>query len=206
MFSISPGYEKTEDNEIRELIAEKTGVKVVEIWETGQYTRNVIDGLLDSGTLTDYLYVSGRLDEFYEQGLLVAWDEYIDKYSNIKNLYTDEEWNLLRQSDGHIYSINIAGGPVWTEAVIEGQDITNKAGFAVTTSCKDPDIAFKFINDILSEEIIDLRFWGIEGVDYLVSVDGSYYRSPEMTDNWNDEDYGIKHVCQYILMPGAVTN
>ncbi|MCR4768281.1 MAG: hypothetical protein K5875_10020 [Saccharofermentans sp.] len=73
----------------------------------------------------------------------------------------------------------------------------------MTTGCKDPDTAFRFINDILSEDILELRFWGIEGVDYLVNVDGSYYRTREMNYNWNDKDYGIKHVCSYTLMPGA---
>jgi hypothetical protein len=203
MFSTELGKEKADDNEIRELIAVKTGVKVSEIWMTGQYIRPVIDGLLDSEKLTDYIYLNERLDEFYERGLLVAWDKYIEEYPNIKNLYTEEEWDMLRQADGHIYSVNIPGGNVYTDALIEGRELTYKAGFAVTTSCKDPDIAFRFINDILSAEIMELRFWGIEGVDFIVNVDGAYYRDREMTDNWNNEDYGVKHICQYSLMPGA---
>lgn len=205
MYAMELGKEKNDDNEIRELIAEKTGVKVSEIWMTGQTIRPVIDGLLDSEKLTDFIYVNERLDEFYEQGLLVAWDDYIEEYPNIKNLYTKEEWDMLRQADGHIYSVNIPDGSVCTDARIEGSEITNKAGFAVTTSCKDPDIAFRFINDILSDEIMELRFWGIEGVDYKVNVDGSYYRDREMTDNWNDDDYLINHVCQYSSMPRART-
>ena len=203
MFSTELGKEKADDNEIRELIALKTGVKVSEIWMTGQYIRPVIDGLLDSEKLTDYIYLNERLDEFYERGLLVAWDEYIEEYPNINNLYTEEEWDMLRQADGHIYSVNIPGGNVCTNALLEGRELTYKAGFAVTTSCKDPDIAFRFINDILSEEIMELRFQGIEGVDFKVNVDGSYYRDREMTNNWNNEDYGVKHICQYSLMPGA---
>ncbi len=203
MFATELGNEKADDNVIRNLIAEKTGVKVSEIWMTGQYFRNVIDGLLESEKLTDYIYVNERLDEFYEHGLLVAWDEYIEKYPNIKNLYTEEEWDMLRQADGHIYSVNIPGGTVYEDALIEGSELTNKAGFAVTTCCKDPDIAFKFINDILSEEIMDLRFWGIEGVDYNVNPDGSYYRDRDMTDNWNNKDYEVMHICQYGSMPRA---
>ena len=204
MFSTVPGgHEKEEDNEIREIIAGKTGVQVLEVWLEGQNCRNVIDSLLENNNITDYLYVNERLDEFYEHGMLVAWDDYIEKYPNIRNLYTEEEWDLLRQADGHIYSVNIPGGPAWPEDIMEGRVVTNKAGFAVTTCCKDPDTAFRFINDILSEEILELRFWGIEGVDYLVNVDGSYYRTREMNDNWNDKEYGIKHVCSYTLMPGA---
>lgn len=201
MFSSTLGKEKAEDNEIRELIAEKTGVKVIEIWQTGQYSRNVFDGFLESKNLADFMYFSERLDEFYEAGLLVAWDPYIEQYPNIKSLYTDEEWDMLRQADGHIYSVSIPDAPVWTGTSEEENVLCNTAGFTVTTCCKNPDIAFKFINDILTEEIMDYRFWGIEGVDYLVDADGNCYRTQEMTENWSDVDYGIKHVCQYLMMP-----
>ena len=181
IFSTTQDKEKSDTNEIRDIIAEKTGVKIVEVWETGQYFQNVIDGLLQSQKLTDFIYVSGRLDEFYDAGLLVAWDDYIEQYPNIKKLHTAEEWDSLRQSDGHIYSTNIPDAPVWSDAMPDENGLTNKAGFAVTICCKDPDAAFKFINDILSEDIETLRFWGIEGVDYLVSPTGDYYRTGEMT-------------------------
>lgn len=201
MFSTIPDKEKSEQNEIRTLIAQKTGVQVIEVWEEGQYSRNVIDGLLQAGTFTDFIYVSGRLDDFYGQGVLVAWDDYLEQYPNIKALYTDEEWDKLRQEDGHIYSVNIPGAPLWIEAEPVEDGITNKAGFAITTNCKDPDAAFRFIDDILSEEIMDLRIWGIEGVDYLVNEDGLFYRTGEMTDNWNNDEYRIEHVCGYSMMP-----
>ena len=201
MFSSTLGIEKSQDNEIRKLIAEKTGVEVVEVWLVGQTSQNVFDGLLQSKNLTDYVYFNERLDEFYEADLLVAWDPYIEQYPKIKSLYTDEEWDMLRQSDGHIYSVNIPGAPVWYGEDADETGLCNTAGFAVTTCCKDPDVAFKFINDILSDEVMELRFWGIEGVDYLVNVDGSYYRTKEMTDNLSEKEYVRDHVCQYQMMP-----
>ncbi len=36
---------------------------------------------------------------------MVALDDYLDDYPNIKNLFTDLEWEKLRQEDGHIYWI-----------------------------------------------------------------------------------------------------
>jgi len=96
MFSSTLGIEKSQDNEIRKLIAEKTGVEVVEVWLVGQTSQNVFDGLLQSKNLTDYVYFNERLDEFYEADLLVAWDPYIEQYPRIKSLYTDEEWDMLR--------------------------------------------------------------------------------------------------------------
>ena len=201
MFSDTQDKEKSNDNEIRKLIAEKTGVEVVEVWLIGQTSQNVYDGFLQSKNLTDFVYFRERLDEFYEAGLLVAWDSYIEKYPNIKRLHTDKEWDELRQSDGHVYSVDIPDGPAWRGGKTAERGLRNTAGFAVTTCCKNPDLAFKFINDILTDEIMDLRFWGIKGVDYLVNADGSYYRTQEMLDKWSDEEYRIKHVCQYSMMP-----
>ena len=201
MFSDTQDREKSNDNEIRKLIAEKTGVEVVEVWLIGQTSQNVYDGFLQAKNLTDFVYFRERLDEFYKAGLLVAWDSYIEKYPNIKRLYTDKEWNAFRQSDGHVYSVNIPDGPAWRDKSSAENGLSNTAGFAVTTCCKNPDMAFKFINDVLSDEILDLRFWGIKGVDYLVNADGSYYRTQEMLDKWSDEEYRIKHVCQYYMMP-----
>ena len=81
------------------------------------------------------------------------------------------------------------------------KSINRSSGIAITTSCANPDRAFKFLNDLLSQEIHDLRFWGIEGEDYLVGDDGLFYRTPSMRANWADNNYRASHVCQYSYMP-----
>ena len=48
MFSDAQDKEKSNDNEIRKLIAEKTGVEVVEVWLIGQTSQNVYDGFLQT--------------------------------------------------------------------------------------------------------------------------------------------------------------
>ena len=79
--------------------------------------------------------------------------------------------------------------------------LNNSSGIAVTTSCEDPDRAFQFLSDIMEQDIHDLRFWGVEGVDYLVDEDGLYYRTQEMRDQLNDAQYKASHVCNYSYMP-----
>ena len=61
-----------------------------------------------------------------------------------------------------------------------GDTLNQSSGVSITTSCKDPDKAAKFLNDVLDQEIHNLRFWGVEGVDYLVDDDGMFYRTDEM--------------------------
>jgi len=382
MFAAMPSSEINDGNEIQEIIAEKTGVRVKETWLTGQTAEEAVGSILASGELPDFIDGGDGMMQLYDADVLVPWDEYIEKYPNLKELYSDEEWESFRQEDGHIYWANVfcntygesqatshndeafwvqvkvlewAGYPTiqtldeyfklledyaeanpelsdgtpvipytmlcedWRYFCIEnapeflagypndgsvivdtdnmkivdyntipeakiyfnklneeynkgvidkefatqtydeyiaklstgrvlgmcdqwwdfaytvndiftqqglddegcnyvplgltiepGQDqmwhvygdtLNNSSGCGVTTSCADPDKAFKFLNDILDQEIHDLRFWGVEGVDYLVDDDGMYYRTPEMRDNWADSAYQASHRCVYSYMP-----
>ncbi|MBP9997514.1 MAG: extracellular solute-binding protein [Lachnospiraceae bacterium] len=384
MFGAMPQPEINDGNEIQEIIAKKTGVRVKETWITNQTAAEAVGTILASGELPDFIDGGDAMAQLYDAGVLVAWDEYIEKYPNLKELYSDEEWNAFRQDDGHIYWANVFtntygeskatghndeafwvqarvleeagypkietldqyfdllegyyekhptledGTPVipytilcedWryfcienapqfldgypndgsvivdksgdapkivdynttdtavmyfqklneefnkgiidpefatqtydeyiaklsTGAVLgmcdqnwdfnytiqdnfkqtgldlqgcnyiplgltakEGMEnrwhtyadtLNNSSGCAVTTSCADPDRAFKFLNDILDQEIHDLRFWGVEGVDYLVDENGLYYRTEEMRANWADDAYTAAHECMYSYMP-----
>lgn len=382
MFSAMPGAEINDGNEIQELIAEKTGVRVKETWLTGQTDAEAIGTIIAGGEYPDFINGGEAMKALYDAGALVAWDEYLDQYPNIKEMYSDEEWDKFRQDDGKIYWANVfqntygedkstthndeafwvqakvlewAGYPriktldqyfelltSYTEAnpamedgteyipytilcedwryfcienapqfldgypndgsvivdvdnmkivdynttdtavkyfkklneeynkgnidpefatqtydeyisklstgrvlgmcdqwwdfaytvndvfkqqgldlqgcnyvplglTIEegmenqwhsyGDTINNSSGIAVTTSCSDVDAAFRFMNDLLDQEIHDLRFWGIEGVDYLVDEEGLYYRTEEMRANAADTEYKASHLCTYSYFP-----
>lgn len=65
------------------------------------------------------------------------------------------------------------------------------SGLAITTSCKDVEGALQFIDDLLSQDIHNLRFWGVEGVDYEVNDDGLFYRTEEQKAG---SRYGIQSI------------
>lgn len=382
MFAAMPAPEINNDNEIMNLIAEKTGVKVKETWLTGQSAAEAIGTIIASNEYPDFIDGNEAMMALYEEGVLVAWDDYLEKYPNLKELFTDKEWDSLRQDDGKIYWANVfqnnygenratthndeafwiqvrvlewAGYPEihtldqyydllaryaeanptmadgtkvipytmlcddWRYFCIEnapqfldgypndgsvivdkenlkivdynttptakryftklneeykkgtidiefatqtydeyiaklstgavlgmcdqwwdfyatvndtfkqqgldligcnyvplgltidegmenrwhtyGDTLNTGSGVAVTTSCKNPDAAFKFMNDILDQEIHDLRFWGVEGVDYLVDDNGMYYKTPEMRMQWADKAYQASHRCTYSYLP-----
>ena len=397
MFSVTAtNKEINQDNEIRKMIAELTKVDLKENWLSGTETSDAaIDSIMKSGKLPDFIDGGERNLDLYQNNFLVPWDEYLEKYSALKELYTDEQWELFRQEDGHIYWANVNerffrtntepkhnGQAFWiqvrvleaygypkietldqyfeiiekyakdhpempdgtkvipytclcedwknyclvlppmmldgypnnqcvnvnvstgtnnptiqdynvsdtakayykklneeykkgildkdfetqtydqyiaklcTGAVLgicdeywnfaynlmyaydqplKGKDgssytlsaigcdyvplgltikqgmkqqwhtyeesINTRSGIAVTTSCADPDKAFKFLNSLLTQEVHDLRFWGVRGVDYLVDDKGFYYRTPEMREQWNNPAYRVKHVCEYSAMP-----
>lgn len=381
-FFAVPGSEINDDNEVQQLIAEKTGAKVKETWLTGQTASEAVGTMIAGGEYPDFIDGSDGMQQLYEAGALVALDDYLDKYPNIKNFYTDAEWDKLRQDDGHIYWIqqygNIyekdmegihndeafwiqtrvlkwAGYPEiktmeqyfdliesyneanptmedgttnipytilcedWRYFCLEnapqfldgypndgsvivnldnmkiedynttptakayfgklneefqkgivdpesftqtydeyiaklstgrvlgmidqwwdfaysvndalkmqglesqgcnyvplpitisediknqwhtGGDTLNEAtGIAITTSCKDVEGALQFINDLLGQEVMTLRKWGVKDVDYAVDENGLFYRTDDMRNKAADPAYKASHLCSYSYFP-----
>ncbi len=382
MFIAMPGPEINDGNEIQEIIAQKTGVRVKETWLTGQTAAEAVGTIIAGGEYPDFIDGGDGQMALYDAGALVAWDDYLEKHPKLKEMYSDEEWDRFRQEDGKIYLANIfqntygeskatthndeafwiqarvlawdnypeiktldqyfdlleryaaanptmedgsevipytilcedwryfcienagqflAGYPndgsviVNTETMkiedyntsetthryfqklneeyhkgivdhefatqtydeyiaklstgrvlgmcdqwwdfygtvndvfkqqgldLEGcnyvplgltidegmenmwhtygdtQNLAN--GVAVTTSCKDVDAAFQFLEDCLDQEIHDLRFWGVKDVDYQVDEDGLYYRTEEQRMQWANKEYQASHRCVYSYMP-----
>lgn len=381
-FFAVPGSELNDDNEVQDIIAEKTGAKVKETWLTGQTAEEAVGTLIAGGEYPDFIDGGDGMHQLYEAGALVPLDDYLDKYPNIKNYYTQQQWDQLRQDDGHIYWIqqfgNIKGeektcthndeafwiqtrvlkwagypkittmdeyfdliekynkanptmedgtenipytilcddwryfclenapqfldghpndgscivdpkklevidynttdtakayfkklneeynkgivdpesftqtydeyvaklstGRVlgmidqWWEFAYTAGDAIKQAGLdkqgcnyvplpitidkntknqwhcsggvlnvasglAVTTSCDDVEGALQFVNDLLGQEIHDLRFWGVKDVDYNVDKNGEYTRTPEMRSKSSETAYKASHSCSYSYFP-----
>ncbi len=107
MFIAMPGSEINDGNEVQEIIAEKTGVRVKETWLTGQTADEAVGSIIAGGEYPDFMDGGDASKSLYEAGALVAWDEYIEKYPNIKELYSAEEWDKFRMDDGKIYWANV---------------------------------------------------------------------------------------------------
>ena len=381
-FFAVPGSEINDDNEIQEKLAEITGAKCKETWLTGQTAEEAIGTLIAGGEYPDFIEGGDGSIQLYEAGALVALDDYLDDYPNIKEFFTEQEWDSLRQDDGHIYWIpqfsNIYGeerecthndeafwiqtrvlkwagypeirtmdqyfdliesyneanptmedgtenipytilcddwryfclenapqfldgypndGSVivdpdtltvidynttdtavayfkklneeYQKGIVDPESFTQSydeyisklstgrvlgmidqwwdfaynagdaiksagldaqgcnyvplpitidesvqnqwhnsggvvnvsSGLAITTSCDDVEGALQFVNDLLDQECHDLRFWGVEGVDYEVGDDGMYYRTPEQRLNVADTAYKASHSCSYSYFP-----
>ena len=104
-FFAVPGSEINDDNEVQQIIAEKTGAKVKETWLTGQTDVEAIGTMIAGGEYPDFIEGGNGQMQLYDADALVALDDYLDDYPNIKNLFSDLEWEKLRQDDGHIYWI-----------------------------------------------------------------------------------------------------
>ena len=381
-FFAVPGSEINDDNEIQQIIADKTGVKVKETWLTGQTAEEAVGMMITGGELPDFICGGSGQSQLYDADVLVALDDYLDDYPNIKNFFTQQQWDQLRQDDGHIYWIpqfsNIKGeekvcthndeafwiqarvlkwadypeirtmdqyfdlieryneanptmedgtenipytilcddwryfclenapqfldgypndgscivdpetltvidynttdtavkyfqklneeyqkgivdpesftqtydeyiaklstgrvlgmidqwwdfaytaGDAIKQAVLDAQgcdyiplpitideSVKNQwhcsggvlnvsDGLAITTSCEDVEAALQFVDDLLSQDIHNLRFWGVEGVDYNVDDNGEFYRTEEQRTRAVDTAYKASHTCTYSYFP-----
>lgn len=381
-FFATPGTEINDDNEIQQLIADKTGVKVKETWLTGQTDKEAVGTLIAGGEYPDFIEGGSGTPQLIDAGALVALDDYLDDYPNIKALFTEQQWDQIRQEDGKIYFIpqfstikgdekvcthndeafwiqtrvlKWAGYPEVTtmdeyfdlieayneanptmedgtanipytilcedwryfclenapqfldgypndgsvivdpdelkvidynttptakryfqklneefqKGVVDPESFTQtydeyiaklstgrvlgmidqwwdfaynandslkqqgldlqgcnyvplpitidegiqnqwhnsggvlnvSSGLAVTTSCKDVEGALQFVDDLLDQEIHNLRFWGVEGVDYDVLESGEFYRTEEQRINAADTAYKASHLCTYSYFP-----
>ena len=381
-FFAVPGSEINDDNEIQQIIADKTGVKVKETWLTGQTAEEAVGMMITGGELPDFICGGSGQSQLYDADVLVALDDYLDDYPNIKNFFTQQQWDQLRQDDGHIYWIpqfsNIKGEEkvcthndeaFWIQArvlkwadypeirtmdqyfdlieryneanptmedgtenipytilcddwryfclenapqfldgypndgscivdpetltvidynttdtavkyfqklneeyqkgIVDPESFTQtydeyiaklstgrvlgmidqwwdfaytagdaikqagldaqgcdyiplpitidesvknqwhcsggvlnvSDGLAITTSCEDVETALQFVNDLLSQDIHNLRFWGVEGVDYNVDDNGEFYRTEEQRTRAVDTAYKASHTCTYSYFP-----
>ena len=381
-FFAVPGSEINDDNEIQQIIADKTGVKVKETWLTGQTAEEAVGMMITGGELPDFICGGSGQSQLYDADVLVALDDYLDDYPNIKNFFTQQQWDQLRQDDGHIYWIpqfsNIKGEEkvcthndeaFWIQArvlkwadypeirtmdqyfdlieryneanptmedgtenipytilcddwryfclenvpqfldgypndgscivdpetltvidynttdtavkyfeklneeyqkgIVDPESFTQtydeyiaklstgrvlgmidqwwdfaytagdaikqagldaqgcdyiplpitidesvknqwhcsggvlnvSDGLAITTSCEDVEAALQFADDLLSQDIHNLRFWGVEGVDYNVDDNGEFYRTEEQRTRAVDTAYKASHTCTYSYFP-----
>ena len=90
---------------VQKAIAEKTGVKVKETWLTGQTAEESVGVIIAGEEYPDFIDGGDGMQQLYEADALVALDDYLDDYPNIKDYFTEEEWDRLRQDDGKIYWI-----------------------------------------------------------------------------------------------------
>lgn len=74
-------------------------------------------------------------------------------------------------------------------------------GLAITKGCEDIEGALQFVNDLMSQEVETLRYWGIEGVDYEVDENGVFYKTQEQRKLAENQEYQTSHMCSYPYFP-----
>lgn len=177
--------------------------------------------VIDYNTTDTAVAYFKKLNEEYKKGIVdpesftQTYDEYIAKISSGRVLgMIDQWWDFAYTGYDAIKSAGLdAQGcsyvplPITIDKSVKNQwhnsgGVLNvSSGLSVTTSCSDVDAAMKFVNDLLGQEIHDLRFWGVEGTDYKVNEDGEFYRTADMRSKSSDPAYKASHSCSYSYFP-----
>lgn len=83
----------------------------------------------------------------------------------------------------------IMAGPQYKSAALKDPGFAGGYGISITTSCKDPERAFEFLDWMCSEEAQILVNWGIEGLNYDVANGRRILREEDRYRMQNDPDY-----------------
>lgn len=175
--------------------------------------------IVDPETLTAYNYNTtdiakryfNKLNEEYKKGIIdpecftLNYDQYIAKISTGRVLgLVDQYWNFQTAEQSietqGLYDNAYVPLPLVMDEGTEpkwhsGYSLDVSNGLSITTSCKDPEGAFQMIEDMLSQEMQTLVWWGEEGIDYMVGDDGVFYRTEEQRAKALDKEYLINELC-----------
>lgn len=163
-----------------------------------------------------------KLNEEYHKGILdpeaftATYEEYLDKLSSGAVLGMVDQWwefaydigiayakqNLSAYGCGYVpLPITIDGKRKNQWHVSKSSQLNSSSGLSITVSCKDVQGALKFINDLLDPEIQTMRYWGEEGVDYMVDQSGRFYMDHIMEQRRNNAELKKTHYCFYSYFP-----
>lgn len=161
-----------------------------------------------------------KLNEEYHKGIVdrefftQSYQEYLHKLSSGRVLgMVDQWWQFAYTVNGSLELMSEQGCgyvplPITIDRsvknqwhVVRGAELSAADGISITVSCQDIEGAMQFVNDLLDEEIIKLRYWGIEGTDYEVYENGVYYRTEEQRNAVRNPEYSRAHFCVYPYFP-----
>lgn len=159
-----------------------------------------------------------KLCDAYHQGVIdpetftLSYSQYLAKISSGNVLgFVDQYWEFMDAQN----ELNAAGRedrtyvplPITANEGIEGQyncteiNLNVGSGLGISVDCEDVEGALQFLNDLLSPEIMILRYWGEQGIDYEVDGEGLFYRTKEQRENWGNQDFLKTNVCDYTYFP-----
>ncbi len=162
-----------------------------------------------------------KLNESYHKGLIdpefmtISKDQFLEKVASGRVLcMVEASWDFAN-AENSIKALGLDDctyvplGITIDEGIPEKYYIQNNTpilttGLSITTNCKDVRGAMQFLSDLMTEELMALRNWGIAGTDYLIDENGIFYRTPEMRLQAKNPEYRASHFCPYSGLLGYV--
>lgn len=160
-----------------------------------------------------YLRLSGE----YDRGIIdrecftQSYEQYLEKIASGNVLgMVDQHWQfeqaeavLLEQGriDRTYVPLGITADESVEGAYFSKAGLNTAKGLGITTGCRDIRRAMQFLDDLLKPDIMILRNWGEEGIDYEVNEEGLFYRTKDQRENQADSEWQEKNMCRYSYFP-----
>lgn len=159
-----------------------------------------------------------KLNQMYAKGVIdketftLSYSQYIDRLCTGNVLgFVDQYWEMM-DAQNSLYACGKEDRTYVPLAItanegIEGKynctamNINTGSGLGISVDCRDVEGALQFLNDLLEPEVMILRYWGEEGVDYEIDDQGLFYRTAEQRENWGNGDYLKENACDYSYFP-----
>ena len=159
-----------------------------------------------------------KLNEMYASGVIdpetftLSFQQYLDKISTGTVLgMVDQYWQFMTAQNS-LYAngkeeCTYVPFPITADEGIRGnyncreENLNVADGIGISIDCEDVEGALQFLNDLLSPEVMVLRNWGEEGIDYEIDENGCFYRTDAQRASWADGDYLQENVCSYAFFP-----
>ena len=155
-----------------------------------------------------------KLNEEYHKGVIdpdfafMSTGQYFDKIRSGTVLgMVDQHWNFQGAEDDlpadcKYIPFDIVINDGITPCYGSPRAMDTSQGIGISVDCDDIDAALKFLDDLLSPEILNLRFWGVEGQDYhRDDASGKFYRDDKQKSRGFSEEYVSSHFCRYQGFP-----
>lgn len=150
----------------------------------------------------------GKLNEVFKKGMINPetftrlYDQYLSVVSTGRVLAMfDQQWNFqdgenVLISEGKFERTYVPLGISFDGTLVpynrqRDAGIIGGNGMGISVDCKDVPRAMEFMDQLLSEEIQTLLYWGIEGEDYYVDENGRYRRTPEQKASFDNKDWKL---------------
>ncbi len=161
----------------------------------------------------DYLYFmhdmwnDGYMDK---ETFMQKDDQYLAKISSGRLLgFYDQRWAISNAlgalENAGIPDRTMIAFPVVLDGIekeyYRGSYAFAVQGVSISTSCKDPEGVFRFLDRLCADDVQKLNYWGIEGVDYTIE-NGKFTRTSEQWNNsFNVEYQQTTGISQFNFLP-----
>lgn len=145
-------------------------------------------------TFMNTLYSEGLLDKEWVVNKKEQWTQKLSSgnvFSTFASYWDTDGVNASLAStagpDAAFYSYKVvADGTDPSETTYNGRSTLGWDAIAITSNCKNPEAAMKFIDFLVSEEGQYLMMWGIEGTHWDM-VDGKHVPGQEIVDGFQTD-------------------